>query len=155
MSRRILIAVAATLTALGALGVLHSPAASGKAANPPSNFELPKCIGPCAKYYTPKAEAFLRCAGWRESSFGWSSDSRYGSGAFQIIKSTSSHYAKKLGLDYYADHRAYLWPKAVQTHVAYAMVNPKPEKPGLEGKFHWDPKWATTVGASTYSCENR
>lgn len=141
------------ISIITALAVSMAPAATAKDREPPSSKQLPACTGPCERYYTPKAERFLRCAAWRESSFGWTLDGPYGSGAFQMIGSTSRQYAKKLGLDFYAGHRAAEWPRAVQTAVAYAMVNPLPDKPGLEGKQHWSPKWATTIGASTYDCD--
>ena len=138
-----------------ALAVSMAPAATAKDRMPPDTkrYQLPECIGPCAPYYTKKAERFLRCVAWRESSMRWDVDGPYGSGAFQMIGSTSRAYAKKLGLDAYAGHRAANWPPAVQTFVAYAMVNPLPDKPGLEGARHWSPEWAATIGASTYDCQ--
>ena len=138
-----------------ALAVSMAPAATAKDRMPPDTkrYQLPECIGPCAPYYTKRAERFLRCVAWRESSMRWDVDGPYGSGAFQMIGSTSRTYAKKLGLDAYADHRAASWPPAVQTFVAYAMVNPLPDKPGLEGARHWSPEWAATIGASTYDCQ--
>jgi hypothetical protein len=137
-----------------ALAVSMAPAAAAKDRMPPDTkrYQLPECIGPCAPYYTKRAERVLRCIAWRESSMRWDIDGPYGSGSFQLIGSTSRAYAKKLGLDAYASYRAYLWPPAVQTYVAYAMLNADPDKPGLEGLFHWSPVWATTIGASTYSC---
>lgn len=140
----------AALTLLAAALVMGSTPAAAQ--EPPKGFQLPACTGPCKPYYTKKAERFLRCVAWRESSGRWTVDGRWGSGAFQIIGSTSKAYAKKLGLDWYADHRAATWPPGVQTAVAYAMVNPKPDKAGLEGAHHWSPQWAATIGASTYAC---
>ena len=143
-----------TLTAI--LSIAVAPAAAGKDRMPPDKprYQLPECVGPCAPYYTKRAERVLRCIAWRESSMRWAVDGKYGSGAFQMIKSTSRAYASKLGLDAYADYRAASWPPSVQTFVAYAMLNADPDKPGLEGLRHWSPHWATTIGASTYSCAN-
>ena len=142
----------ATLTVLAVVVVWGSSPATAKDRTPPRSFQLPDCVGPCEPYYTKKAERFLRCVAWRESSGRWTVDGPTGSGAFQLIGSTSRSYAKKLGLEWYADHRAAYWPPGVQTAVAYAMVNADPDKPGLEGARHWSPHWAATVGASTYDC---
>ena len=141
---------------VAALAVSMAPAAAAKDRMPPDTkrYQLPECTGPCAPYYTKRAERVLRCIAWRESSFRWSVDGRYGSGAFQMIGSTSRAYARKLGLNAYASYRAASWPPAVQTFVAYAMLNADPDSPGLEGLRHWSPVWASSIGASTYDCAN-
>jgi len=139
-----------TLILLAVAVVMGSTPAAAQ--EPPKRFQLQACTGPCEPYYTKKAERFLRCVAWRESSGRWTADGRYGSGAFQMVGSTSRSYAKKLGLDWYANHRAAEWPPGVQTAVAYAIVNAIPDKPGLEGAHHWSPSHAATIGASTYDC---
>ena len=137
-----------------ALAVSTAPAAVANDRMPPDTkrYQLPECTGPCAPYYTKRAERVLRCIAWRESSMRWDVDGPYGSGAWQMIGSTSRTYARKLGLNADASYRAASWPPAVQTFVAYAMLNADPDKPGLEGLRHWSPVWATTFGASTYDC---
>lgn len=100
--------------------------------------ELPEYRG---AHYTPKAEKFLECVAARES--GWPrkgaarADGPYGSGLFQMVKSTSRVYALKAGYPEWADKRAAEWPPYVQTEVAYVLLNPYPKKKGLEGKHHW------------------
>ena len=114
-----------------------------------ADFTMPEYHGP---HYTPKAEAFLKCAALRESSGRWKADGKYGSGAWQFTQPTWDHYAEMAGFDVYVGKRAASAPPMVQTVVAYVTVNPLADKPGLEGKFHWDPKWALTVGKHIEAC---
>lgn len=114
-----------------------------------ANFELPDYRG---AHYTPTAERFLECAALRESSGRWRADGPYGSGAFQIIGSTWDHYAKLAGYPEWIGKRAAQAPAYVQTEVAYLMVNPYPKRKGLEGRHHWSPKHALTIGKRIQAC---
>ena len=114
-----------------------------------SDFNMPEYHGP---HYTPKAEAFLKCAALRESSGRWKADGKYGSGAWQFTQGTWDAYAERAGFPEYVGKRAASAPPMVQTVVAYVTINPLADKPGLEGKFHWDPKWALTVGKHIEAC---
>lgn len=121
--------------------------------------ELPEYRG---SHYTARAERVLECVANRESGWprnkkswnasSWRADGPYGSGAFQMIKSTSAHGARLAGYPEWADKRAYEWPPYVQTEVAYVLLNPYPKKPGLEGLHHWDPVHALTIGVVTRDC---
>ena len=119
------------------------------AAGPTDEFTLPEYRG---SHYTEKAEEFLTRAALRESSGRWKADGPWGSGAFQIIGSTWDHYAELAGYPEWVGKRPAEAPSYVQTEVAYVMVNPFPKKPGLEGAFHWSPKWARTVGKNVKDC---
>lgn len=112
-------------------------------------FELPAYRG---QHYTPAAERFLTCVALRESSGRWRADGRFGSGAFQIIGTTWNHYAKAAGYPEWVGRRAYQAPAYVQTHVAYVMVNPKPNRKGLHGRHHWSPRHALTIGKTVRDC---
>ena len=108
-------------------------------------------------HYTKTAEAFLECVAHKESRWpapsSWKSDGPYGSGAFQMIKATSARAAVAIGAPEWADKRAYLWPKYLQTEAAYWLANPLPKKPGLEGRHHWDPKHTMAVlGVKVKGC---
>jgi hypothetical protein len=114
------------------------------------NWAVPVYDGP---HFTKRAEAFLTCAALRESGGNWTSDGPYGSGAWQIIQPTWDFYAAAAGFPQWVGKRAAKAPPSVQTAVAYVIVNPLPQKPGLEGKHHWHPRHALTVGAVVRSCE--
>ena len=114
-----------------------------------ADFTMPEYHGP---HYTPKAEAFLKCAALRESSGRFKADGKYGSGAWQFTQPTWDHYAAMAGFDAYVGKRAATAPPLVQTVVAYVTVNPLPDKPGLEGKHHWSPRHALTVGKVIEAC---
>ena len=129
---------------LAAVLALGSP---GTAAS--SSFELPDYRG---SHYTPKAEQFLTCVALRESSGRWRADGPYGSGAFQMIGSTFDHWAEQAGYPEWVGHRAAEAPPYVQTEIAYVMVNPHPKRKGLEGKHHWSPKHALTIGKRIEAC---
>ena len=113
------------------------------------DFELPAYRG---SHYTKTAQEFLTCAALRESSGRWRADGPFGSGAFQIIGSTWDHYAKQAGYPEWVGTRAYKAPAYVQTEVAYVMVNPYPKRRGLEGRHHWSPRHALTIGKRIEAC---
>lgn len=113
------------------------------------DFELPDYRG---THYTQAAEEFLTCVALRESSGSWRADGRYGSGAFQMIGSTWNHYAAQAGYPEWVGHRAAEAPPYVQTEVAYVMVNPYPKRKGLEGRHHWSPAHALTIGKRIRAC---
>lgn len=115
----------------------------------PNEFELPEYRG---AHYTEQAESYLTCVALRESSGRWKADGPYGSGAFQMIQPTFDHYADLAGYPEWVGKRAAEAPPYVQTEIAYVMVNPLAKKPGLEGRFHWSPKWARTIGKSIKDC---
>lgn len=112
-------------------------------------FDLPEYRG---SHYTKTAEEFLTCAALRESSGRWRADGPWGSGAFQIIGSTWDYYAKRAGYPEWVGKRAAKAPAYVQTEVAYVMVNPYPKRRGLEGKHHWSPAHALTIGKRIEAC---
>jgi len=114
-----------------------------------ADFELADYRG---AHYTPAAKAFLECAALRESSGRWRADGPYGSGAFQIIGRTWAHYATLAGYPEWAGKRAATAPPYVQTEVAYVMVNPHPKRKGLEGRHHWSPRHALTIGKRIEAC---
>ena len=114
-----------------------------------ANFELPDYRG---AHYTPAAESFLQCAAMRESSGRWRADGPHGSGAWQIIQPTWNHYADLAGYPEWVGQRAATAPPYVQTEVAYLMVNPHPKRKGLEGRHHWHPRHALTVGKRIEAC---
>lgn len=114
-----------------------------------ANFELADYRG---SHYTPKAKAFLECAAMRESSGRWTADGPHGSGAFQIVASTWAHYSRLAGYPEWSSKRASAAPPYVQTEVAYLMINPHPKRPGLEGRHHWSPRHALTVGKHVEAC---
>ncbi len=114
-----------------------------------NNFQIPDYDGP---HYTKRAEQFLRCAALRESSGSFTADGPYGSGAWQVIQPTWDYYAKAAGFPQWVGKRAAKAPASVQTAVAYFIVNPLPNKPGLEGKHHWSPRHALTVGKVVEDC---
>lgn len=119
------------------------------AAAPSGDFDMPAYHGP---HYTPKAEAFLKCAALRESSGRFTADGRFGSGAWQFTQPTWDHYAEMAGFGQYVGKRAATAPPWVQTVVAYVTVNPLPDKPGLEGRHHWSPRHALTIGKRIEAC---
>ena len=128
--------------------VIESLALAAVLASGP-DFELPDYQG---SHHTPAAEAFLTCAALRESSGRWRADGPWGSGAFQIIGSTWDHYAKRAGYPEWVGKRAATAPPYVQTEVAYVMVNPHPKRKGLEGRHHWSPAHALTIGKRIEAC---
>ena len=115
--------------------------------------ELPEYRG---AHYSRSAETFLECVAKKESGWphksSWRSDGPHGSGAFQMIFATSKRAALAINVPEWAEKRAHLWPAYVQTEAAYWLVNPFPKKPGLEGKHHWDPKHALTMGWVVKDC---
>jgi len=115
-----------------------------------AGWSMPPYDGP---FYSKRAEQFLSCAALRETGGDWTEDGPYGSGAWQFVQPTWDHYAKLAGHQRWVGRRAAEAPPSVQTAVAYATVNPHPEKPGLEGKHHWHPRHALTVGAVVRSCD--
>lgn len=121
----------------------------GSAPAAASAFELPDYRG---SHHTAKAEAFLTCVALRESSGRWRANGRYGSGAFQFVQSTWDHYADRAGYPEWVGVRPYKAPAYVQTEVAYVAVNPYPKKPGLEGRGHWSPRHALTIGKRIKDC---
>ena len=123
-------------------GVLYAKAA-----------ELPEYRG---DHYTRRAERYLECVASRESSWprksSWDADGPTGSGAFQIIGRTWDYYAERAGFPEWIGIRPANAPPYIQTHIAYVMVNPFPERKGLHGKHHWSPKHALTVGKRIEAC---
>ena len=115
--------------------------------------ELPEYRG---SHYTPRAERVLECIASRESGWprkgSWEADGPYGSGAFQMIGSTSARAARAIGAPEWADKRAAKWPPYVQVEAAYWLLNPKPFTPGLEGLHHWSPRHALTIGKRVKGC---
>ena len=112
-------------------------------------FELPDYRG---SHHTPKAEEFLTCVALRESSGRWRANGRYGSGAFQFTQGSWDTYAERAGYPEWVGVRPYKAPAYVQTEVAYVAVNPYPKRPGLEGKHHWSPAHALTIGKRIKAC---
>lgn len=103
-------------------------------------------------HYVATAEPFRKCVMWRESRGRYKADSQYGSGAYQIIGSTWQTYARQAGYPEWADKRPAKAPRYVQDEVFWVMVNPKPNQRGLEGRQHWSPKWALTIGKTIPDC---
>ena len=141
--KRAAAALAAALVPLSA--VVVSPAATADS----PRFALADYRG---AHYTKKAEAFLTCVALRESSGRWRADGPYGSGAFQFVQSSWDVYARRAGYPEWVGVRPYKAPKYVQTEVGYVAVNPHPKRPGLEGKHHWSPRHALTVGKQIAGC---
>lgn len=115
----------------------------------PASFDLPDYRG---SHYTKAAAEFLTCVALRESSGRWQADGRYGSGAFQMVQTSWDVYAERAGYPEWVGKRAAKAPPYVQTEVAFVMVNPLPKKPGLEGKHHWSPAHALTIGKRIKDC---
>ena len=126
---------------LAAVMALGSPAAA--------DFELPDYRG---SHHTQAAEQFLTCVALRESSGRWRADGPYGSGAFQFIQSSWNTYARKAGYPEWVGVRPYKAPAYVQTEIAYVAVNPYPKQRGLEGRHHWSPRHALTIGKRIEAC---
>ena len=104
------------------------------------------------KHYVKNAESFRKCVMWRESHGRYRADGQYGSGAYQFVQSTWRVYAARAGYPEWADRRPYLAPRYVQDEVFWLALNPLPNKRGLEGRHHWDPKHALTIGKSVKAC---
>lgn len=103
-------------------------------------------------HYVPAAEGFRKCVMWRESYGRYGADGRYGSGAYQFVQSTWRQYAQAAGVGEWANVRPARAPRYVQDKVFWFALNPLPRKRGLEGRHHWDPKHALTIGKTVRDC---
>jgi len=88
------------------------------------------------KYAKPKWQDERLCIMHRESRGNFTADGRTGSGAYQYVQATWSHYASLAGFDRWADKRAAKAPPAIQTAVFWRTWNKK------KGAFHWGTHWA-------------
>ena len=102
-------------------------------------------------YWTKRGETFLRCVAERESGNRWRAHSQYGSGIVQWTQRTWDHYAAHAGLHRWVGKRPHTAPRRVQWTVAHATLNPDGD-PGLEGRHHWSPRHALTIGKVITGC---
>lgn len=98
------------------------------------------------RWYVPEAEPFRKCVMWRESRGNYKADGPHGSGAYQFIFDTWSHYSELAGFEEYADERAYKAPPAVQDAVFWRTYWKG------KGKHHWSAIHALTIGKRVKSC---
>lgn len=124
--------------------VLAAVLASGRA-----DFDPPQYRG---FHYSERAERFLTCVAGRESGFDWEADGPHGSGIAQWVQPTWDHWVVVAGFPEWAGQRAAAAPKYVQWATAFVMVDPYPKRKGLEGAWHWSPRWALTVGKTVKDC---
>lgn len=103
-------------------------------------------------HYVKAAEPIRKCIMWRESRGRYGAEGSGGSGAYQFIQTTWRQYTKAAGVAEWADVRPAQAPRYVQDKVFWYALNPFPKKRGLEGRHHWDPKHALTVGAVVKAC---
>ena len=97
-------------------------------------------------WYVAEAEPFRKCVIWRESRNNPKADGPYGSGLYQFIQPTWSHYATLAGLEEWADTRAYKAPRTVQDAVFWRTYWKG------KGKHHWSSIHALTIGVRIKDC---
>lgn len=103
-------------------------------------------------HYEPRWESFRKCVMARESGGNYKSDSRWGSGAYQFTQPTWNAAMTAAGMPEWVDVRPYLAPPSVQDEGFWITVNPKPKLKALHGAWHWDARWALTIGKTVKDC---
>ena len=104
-------------------------------------------------HFEKKYEPYRKCVMARESGGNYKVDGPYGSGAYQMILSTSDAAAKRAGYPEWVGTRAHKMPPYIQDELFWMLANPFPKKPGLHGRHHWSSRWAKEVlGVNVKDC---
>ena len=103
-------------------------------------------------HYEKKWEGFRKCVMARESGGNYKVNGKWGSGAYQLIMSTSDVAAKRAGFPEWVGTRAYEMPPYVQDALFWVLANPYPKRKGLHGRHHWSSQHAASQGFSTHDC---